>query len=151
MKLRTVMVGVVSVALLAMSAWAAEKISLDGVKCVMNPKGPAKEATAVDYQGGKVFFCCGNCAKKFTADPKKHAVRANQQLAATKQAKQVKCPFSGHPCSADHTVKVGTVKVAFCCGKCQAKVADAEPAKQAELVFNSDAFAKAFKMAKAKE
>src|SRR5262245_27809739 len=73
----------------------AEGVKLEGVKCVVAAKNPAKEANAVDYKGGKVYFCCMNCPKKFSEDPSKFAAAANAQLVATGQAKQEKCPLSG--------------------------------------------------------
>ena len=71
MKARSLLVGAASVAILSMSLYAAEKIKLEGVKCVMNPKGAAKADKSVDYKGGKVFFCCDNCPKAFTSKVKK--------------------------------------------------------------------------------
>src|SRR5260221_5220632 len=81
-----------SVALLATSLYAADAIKLDGIKCPVAGTKAAKAGTEVDYKGGKVFFCCDNCPKAFAADKAKFAEKANHQLAATKQAKQVKCP-----------------------------------------------------------
>ena len=60
-----------------------------------SPPKDAKAANAVDYKGGKVFFCCMNCPKAFAADTAKFAAKANHQLVATGQAKQAKCPFTG--------------------------------------------------------
>ena len=60
MTFRAITVGALSVAFLALTAFAADEIKLDKIKCVMNPNGPAKAAKSVDYKGGKVFFCCDN-------------------------------------------------------------------------------------------
>ena len=65
MKIRGILVGVASVALLALSVYAADEIKLKGIKCAMNPKAAAKAEKSVDYKGGKVFFCCDNCPKGF--------------------------------------------------------------------------------------
>ncbi len=60
MRVRSLFVSVAAMGLLAVAVLAAEKeINLEGVKCVMKPDAPAKAANAVDYKGGKVFFCCG--------------------------------------------------------------------------------------------
>ena len=133
---------------LALTVLADDDVKLDSIKCLLNPKGAAKAETAVDYKGGKVYFCCNNCAGKFKAEPAKYAEKANLQLVATKQAKQEKCPFSGAPCKPEHKVTVGGVDVCFCCPNCQGKVAKAEGEEQMKLIFNDKAFEKAFKMAK---
>lgn len=151
-----------SVALIAMCAFvvaatvAAEdkpkpKLDLKGIKCVMNAKGDATEANALDYRGGKVYFCCENCPKKF--DPKKTAAQAtaaNHQLVATKQAKQEVCPFTGGKLNPETKVKVKGAEVCFCCNNCKGKFEKEEnEEKRVELVFSDAAFDKAkFKVAK---
>ena len=45
-------------------------------------------------------------------------------------------------------VKVGGVKVCFCCNNCQGKVTKASPEEQVQLVFNDEAFAKGFEIKK---
>jgi len=110
---------------------------------------PALQDKTVDYKGGKVYFCCANCPKAFEKDTAKYATKANQQLVATGQATQTKCPISGAALNADKTVEVGGVKVTFCCEKCQGKVAAATGDAQAELVFSDEAFKKAYEIKKA--
>jgi YHS domain-containing protein len=133
---------------LAVSAFAAD-LKLDGVKCLVAGGQPAKAANASDYKGGKVFFCCGNCQKKFDAAPAALSVKANHQLVLTGQAKQSKCPLSGGPCKEDKVVEVGGAKVFFCCDNCKGKVAGAKGDEQAALVFSDAAFEKGgFKVAK---
>ncbi len=148
MKARYLLASSVCATLLAASLLMAGEINLEGVKCVLNPKGPAKAENAVEYKGAKVFFCCQNCPKKFSEDPAKFATKANHQLVATKQAKQLKCPLSGQPTKEDKTVEVNGVNVAFCCANCQGKVAKAEGDEQLELVFSDKAFEKGFEIAK---
>jgi YHS domain-containing protein len=130
-------------ALCAVTLFAAD-VKLEGIKCVAN----AKAETGVDYKDAKVFFCCGNCAKKFSEAPEKGAVRANHQLAATKQYEQAKCPLTGRDLNDEHTVKVNGVNVTFCCPGCKGKVSKAEEAEQLELVFSDKAFEKGFKNTK---
>ena len=132
--------------MLAASVLAADP-KLEGVKCLVNPKAAAKADKSVDYKGGKVFFCCDNCPKAFSKDTAKFSTQANQQLVATAQAKQVKCPFSGGELNASTKIKVGGVEVAFCCEKCQGKASDAKDGA-VELVFNDKAFDKGFKVTK---
>ncbi len=107
----------------------------------------AKAERSVDYKGGKVYFCCGNCPKKFDAE--KNAVAANHQLIATKQAKQDKCPVSGQPCKAEHKITVNGATVAFCCPNCKGKAEKATGDDQMTMLFSNAAFDKAgFKVAK---
>jgi YHS domain-containing protein len=150
MKARYLLASTICAAVFAATLYAAE-IDLKDVTCILNPKGPAKAETAVDYKGGKVFFCCQNCPKKFAEEPTKYAVKANHQLVLTKQAKQEKCPLTGNPLNPEQTVKVSNVEVTFCCPNCKGKVAAAEGDEQAELVFSDTAFAKAFKVPKAED
>ncbi len=120
-------------------------INLTDIKCMMMPKKDVVEKQSVDYNEGKVFFCCGGCAKKFAAEPEKFAASANQQLVATGQFVQTGCPISGGDVDDDESSVVGGVTVKFCCDKCKSKVDSAatEEAK-AELVFGKKRFAKAF-------
>ena len=144
-------VGLAVFALLtAVTVYAADELKLEGVKCFVNPKAPAKVANAVDYKGGKVFFCCMNCPKAFSADTAKFAAKANHQLVATGQAKQEKCPFSGEAIDAGTKIDVSGASVAFCCDMCKAKASESK--EQIELIFNDKAFEKAgFKVAKAEK
>jgi hypothetical protein len=137
--------GVAAVLALA-SAYAADEVKLDGVKCVVAGDKAAKAANAVDYKGGKVYFCCMNCPKAFSADTAKFAPKANFQLVATKQAKQKACPISGEAVDEGMTIKVSGVDVAFCCDMCKGK-AEAEK-DQVAFLFNDKTFDKAFKVGK---
>jgi YHS domain-containing protein len=134
--------------MLAATLIAADEVKLEGIKCIMNPKATVKADASTDYKGAKVYFCCGDCCGKFVKESEKHAVKANHQLVATKQAKQEKCPLSGAPCKPEHKVTVGGPDVLFCCPNCQSKVAKAEGDAQAELVFSDKAFEKAFRVVK---
>ena len=134
-------------ALLTATIYAAEKADLKGIKCPVSGK-PAAEDQSVAYKGAKVYFCCGNCPKVFEKDSAKFATKANLQLAATEQAEQVKCPLSGQDLNEDTRIDVGGVKVAFCCEKCQGKVAKATGDDKIALVFSDAAFKKAFKVEK---
>lgn len=97
---------------------------------------PAKEANSVDYMGKKVYFCCKNCPKKFSADPAAFAAQTNHQLAQTGQIVQVACPISGKACNPDQTSEVGGVAVHFCCKNCKAKV-DGAGDEAVALVFGN--------------
>ncbi len=149
MKTRSV-VAALACAVMFVATLAAAEINLKGVKCLMNPKAGAKADQSVAYKDGKIFFCCGNCAKKFDGDKTKFASAANSQLVATKQYKQIKCPLTGGKLNADTAIKVGAVKVAFCCNNCKGKVEKAGD-DQGDLVFGDKAFKKGFEFVKAKK
>lgn len=147
MRIRSLLVSASSVALLALTVYAADDVKLEGVKCIINPKAAAKAGTGVDYKGGKVFFCCMNCPKKF--DTEKNAVAANHQLVATKQAKQEKCPITGKAIDSEQKTTVNGAEISFCCPNCKGKVAKATGEDQLKMVFSNEAFDKAgFKVAK---
>ena len=139
--------GLAALALLtAVTVYAADEIKLDGVKCVVAPKD-AKAANAVDYKGGKVFFCCMNCPKAFAADTAKFASKANHQLVATGQAKQAKCPFTGEDVDTATKITVNGAAVCFCCDMCKKKATESKD--QIADIFNDKAFEKGgFKVAK---
>ncbi len=103
-------------------------------------------AVSADYNGGKVYFCCGGCIKPFEKDTAKFAAKANHQLVCTGQAAQVGCPISGRAVKPDTTAKVAGVAVGFCCGGCSGKVAKADPQGQLDMAFGEKAFAKGFKV-----
>jgi YHS domain-containing protein len=143
-------IGLAVVALLAaVTVYAADEVNLEGIKCLVNPKAPAKAANAVEYKGAHVYFCCQNCPKAFKADTAKFAAKANHQLVATGQAKQEACPFSGQPVDADTAIKVNGASVAFCCAMCKGKAEKSED--QVELIFNDKAFEKGFKVVTAEK
>lgn len=148
--LRSVILGALFGAIVAIPALQAEdKPELKDAKCVVSGKAVDADKSA-DYEGAKVYFCCDNCPKAFAKDTKKFASKANAQLVLTKQAKQVKCPFSGKDIDESKTVKVAGVEVAFCCGNCQGKAEKAEGEKQLDMVFGESAFKKGFEVEKKK-
>lgn len=153
MKIRGILVGVASVALLALTVYAAEEIKLEGIKCAMNPKAAAKADKCVEYKGGKVFFCCDNCPKGFTkkidAKDKATAAKGNAQLVATGQAKQAKCVFTGGPLKTKLTVAGATIQ--FCCGNCLAKAKKLKGDEQLIALIGDGAYKKGgFKVGKEK-
>jgi YHS domain-containing protein len=145
MKSRFLLAAVASAVLLSAGLYAADAVKLDGIKCVVAGKNAAKADNAVAYKGGNVYFCCMNCPKEFAKVPTKFALTANNQLAATGQAKQMACPYTGKELAEGTAVKVGGVEVKFCCDMCKGKTEKAEAAA-IELVFNDKAFDKGFKV-----
>ena len=140
---------ITSVALFALSvcAYAADKKAEFKATCPVSGKA-AVESTSVDYKDAKVYLCCPGCVEPFNKDTAKFAAKANQQLVATKQAKLVKCPFTGGKLNPETAVEIGGVKVCFCCNNCKGKVTKASADEQVELVFNDKAFAKGFEIKK---
>ena len=135
-------------ALLACATVYAADVKLEGINCPVSGKA-VKAASSVDYKGGKVYFCCDNCPKAFNKDTAKFATKANMQLVATGQAKEVKCPITGKVLNPATAIEVGGVKVAFCCNNCKGKVSKAEGDEQLNLVFGEEAFKKGFEVTKA--
>ena len=113
--------------------------------CPVSGKKCNPEASA-DYAGGKVWFCCGNCAKAFTGDPTKFSAKAHQQMASTGQLVQKGCPFSGATVKAGTQLAIGDAEVGFCCNNCKGKVEKASPDEQVNMVFGN--IAKGFAPAK---
>src|SRR5258708_40323576 len=131
------------------SVYAAEEIKLDGVKCIVARKNPAKADKTRDYKDGKVYFCCDNCPMKFDKDAKTYTEKANAQLVQTAQAKQGKCPISGQDFNKEKELTVNGAKVNFCCDMCKGKVEKASDEDKLKLCFSDEAWKKAdFKVEK---
>jgi hypothetical protein len=84
-----------------------------------------KEHT-VDFEGGKVAFCCDKCPTAFKKDEKKYAANARHQLVATGQLEQKACPFSGRAVNEEQKLELVGIEVGFCCANCKGKAAKAE-------------------------
>jgi hypothetical protein len=127
-----VLVAVVCCAVVASAAVKEPKdvkCPVSGSKC--NPEKSAK------FDGGSVYFCCGNCAGKFEKDSAPFAAKAHQQMVATGQLKQKGCPFSGGPVKAGTELAIGDAEVGFCCNNCKGKVEKAAADEQVTLVFGN--------------
>jgi YHS domain-containing protein len=97
------------------------------VACPVSGRPVNKEVTA-ELGQAKVGFCCENCLGKFNAaddDGKLELVFAKLGKGFTRQ---VKCPVSGKPINAEHSVEYREKKVYFCCPNCPAAF-EADPAK----------------------
>ena len=150
MKSRVWLVAAASLALCAATIYAADKIKLEGIKCPVSGKA-AKDGTEVDYKGGKVFFCCEGCPKGFADNTAKFATKANHQLVATGQAKQIKCPLTGRDLNPDTAIKAGGASVVFCCNNCKGKAEKLAGDEQLTALFGDKAFEKAFKVGEEKK
>ncbi len=144
---RTLVLSSSVLALLAMItvAIAADKAAEFKATCPVSGK-PAKKDAHAAHNGGQVYFCCNKCKAAFEKDSTKFAAKANAQLIATGQAKQVACPIAGRPVNAATAIEVAGVKVAFCCNGCKGKATKAKGDAQLTLVFSDKAFKKGFKV-----
>ena len=106
--------------------------------------GPISKEAAVDYRGGKLYFCCPICPAKFDENKAKYAAKANLQLVQTGQAVQKACPLTGGKTNPATAIKVAGVSVAFCCNGCKGKVTKVSAKEQLETVFGEKGFDKAF-------
>lgn len=137
--------------LLTATLYAADKVNLDKAKCPVSGKECAPD-TGVDYKvlgkDTKVYFCCNNCPKAFAKDKAKYAAKANMQLVATGQAKEIKCPFTGKDLNPDTKIKVDGTDVCFCCNNCKGSAEKLTGDEQIEKVFGDKAFEKGFEVVK---
>lgn len=99
--------------------------------------GAAKEASFLEVDGKKIYFCCNNCPKAFEKDPPKFAAKANMQTLETGQIVQIGCPFSGGKVNPETVVELGGVKFGFCCNNCKGKFEKTADEEKAALVFTS--------------
>jgi len=146
MKLRWI-VTVLMVAVLAsvgvLIAAEAGKVTKD-TKCPVSGKAAGADH-AVDFGGGKVYFCCDNCPKAFEKDKAKFTAKANHQLVQTGQQVQACCPLTQKPTKEGTEVEIDGVKVAFCCNNCKGTVAKLKADEQLAKVFGD--ISKCFKAA----
>lgn len=116
-------------------------------KCPVSGEAATKEQFAA-YKEKQVYFCCDKCKAAFEAEPAKFEVKANHQLAQTKQFVQKKCPMTGGPIDKEQSARVSNVTVRFCCEKCKGSVQSATADEKMEMIFAEKAFKKAFIAAK---
>lgn len=126
---------------------ADSKAADSALKCPVSGH-PATKDHAVDFEGGKVYFCCDDCPKAFAKDSAKFAAKTHHQMALTGQLVETKCPFTGKPLNEEKTVDVDGVKVAFCCANCQAKAAKMAKEDLVKKVFTD--VTKSYKLAESK-
>ena len=147
MSKRTLVTVFAAFAAMATIGYAATKVSLKDVKCIIATDKDAKEGKSAEWKEGKVFFCCDNCKGKFEKaskeDKEKMAHKANHQLVATKQYEQHACPTSGGKIDPSTAIDVAGTKIAFCCKNCKADAEKLKPEEQVEKLFGEESFKKA--------
>lgn len=104
------------------------------------------KSPALEYKGGKIYFCCSGCIDQFKKAPEKFAANANHQLVVSYQARQVHCPLCGGELTSAKKVDIGGLKVHVCGTECVKQLEKASPSERLQLVFGDAAFAKGFKM-----
>ena len=127
----------------AVSIAADTKIDLTKIKCLIAADKAVAEDKSSDWKDSKVYFCCGNCLKKFDGDKKAFASTANHQLIATKQVEQKACPFSGGKLNKDAFVEFKGATVSFCCSNCKGDAEKMSDDDKLTKLFGEDAYAKA--------
>jgi len=135
----TAAIGMIS---LGLTTASAADSALANCKCPISGKAVDAEKFS-DYNGGKVYFCCGVCKGKFDKDSTAFTAKANHQLVCSGQFAQKACPLTGGKVKEGTEVDIAGVKVSFCCPNCKGKAAKATGDEQIKLVFG-DAFAKGF-------
>ncbi len=132
MKTRLCVAALAVVALVAANTLRAA--DAPALKCPVSGQ-PTKADKTVDFNGGRVQFCCENCPKEFAKNTDKYKAKANLQMAQSGQLKQTACPLTGKPAAADKSVEVGGVTVGLCCGGCLAKATKASGDDLVNLIF----------------
>lgn len=112
-------------------------------KCPVSGEAATKEQFTA-YKEKQVYFCCDKCKAAFEAEPAKYELKANHQLAQTKQFVQKKCPLTGGPIDKEQSARVSNVTVRFCCEKCKGSVQNASADEKLEMIFAEKAFKKAY-------
>ena len=137
------LVGALALAMICGARLSAEEAKPEA-KCPVSGKAVNLEKS-VEFEGGKVYFCCGNCPKAFEADPAKFAAKARHQMVITGQLEQVHCPITHKDFKAETAIDVLGAKIAFCCNNCKGKVEKMSPDEQVAACFGK---ADCFKPAK---
>jgi len=108
--------------------------SLAAARCPVTGDSVSKEFS-IDYRHGKLYFCSAECIDKFRADWASYQAKANAQLVATGQFRQIRCPVTGDPFALGIKLKVCGVDVRFSSPDCLKKVKRASADERVELVF----------------
>ena len=146
MKTRYLAVFALVAAFAAHSLSAADKAEVE-LKCPVSGKAVNKDSS-VEFNGGKVYFCCDNCPAAFEKDSKKFAAKANHQMVISGELVQFACPYTGKDVNPETIIDIDGAKVGFCCNGCKGKTEKATPEKQLEMVFTDTT--KGFKAAEKK-
>lgn len=98
------------------------------------------------YKGAKLFFSSAEAKRDYESQPGRYYEKANLQLLATKQAKQVACPLTGRNLNPKATATIGGQTVQFCCPNCARMTGQATLSEQLKFVFGAKSFDRQFKI-----
>ncbi len=82
---------------------------------------PIDKSQHVDWQGQRVYFCCGSCPAKFKADPEKYFASIAADGVELENI-QTTCPVSGEKLGEmgePHQISFQGRAVKFCCPACE--------------------------------
>ena len=95
---------------------ALAKLSKIQVTCPVSGEGTDPKQF-VEHNGEKVYFCCGNCVKKFKASPDRY-----QKALANSYTYQTICPVMDEEIDPNVFMETKAGKVYFCCKMCDDKL-----------------------------
>jgi YHS domain-containing protein len=102
-------------------------------------KGKIKLNVYADYQGKRVYFCCGGCIEDFNKNAAKIIADMESQ-GIILDAAQVKCPVLGEKVDREVYVDYGGRRIYFCCKPCVDKFKQ-DPAKYSKKLDEDTAAA----------
>ncbi|MEW6356261.1 MAG: YHS domain-containing protein [Planctomycetota bacterium] len=125
--MRKVMIGIAAGAIvLSLVGAAIAEDKQPQTKCpVMG--GDINKEVYVDFQGQRIYFCCGACPDKFKADPEKYMEKFEKE-GVLLESVQENCPVMGGKIDKGVFVDYKGRRVYFCCPGCPEKFR-AEPEK----------------------
>lgn len=125
-KLALIVLGCV-IAAPVLLADSKEKEEIAQKTCPVSGK-PIDSDKSVEYEGEKIYFCCGGCPKAFDKEPMKFLPAVYKQKYP--QRIQTACPMSGKPFKDSVSADLNGQVVRFCCNGCKS---DAESDPDAAL------------------
>lgn len=112
----------------AEKAWSLPTTLVAQTTCPISGEELESKEHFVDYEGHRIYTCCGKCAKKVAAKPERTAMNMYAEGIALENL-QTTCVVSGEELEdRDTFVQLYNKTVYVCCNKCKKKVA-ANPAK----------------------
>ena len=94
--------------------------------------GKIDKSVYVDYQGQRVYFCCGSCKANFKKDPEKYFKKI-QDDGVLLESVQKKCPVMGGDIDKKEYTDYKGRRVYFCCASCTKKFAE-DPEKYLQKI-----------------
>ncbi len=133
MKSRMIVAALAVAMVFAARSFAEDAAKLEA-KCPVSGKAVNPKAT-VEFEGGKLLFCCNGCPKAFSKETEKFAAKARHQMLLTGEFEQVHCPISHKDLKAGTGLDVAGTNIAFCCNNCRGKVEKMSADEQVATCF----------------